>query len=59
MMSQVLDTKASSPATEKLENQDKFQVRDKSYLKNVTESEAEPLKDGSAASIANLKAVLR
>ena len=44
-----------SPATEKLEKQDKFQLRDKSYLQNVTKSEAEPLKDGSAASVANTK----
>ena len=34
-----------SPATRKLEKQDKFQPRDKSYLWNITNSEAEPLKD--------------
>ena len=39
-----------SPATENLKKQDKFQPRDKSYLYNITNSEAEPLKDGSAAS---------
>ena len=47
-----------SPATEKLENQDKFQPKDKSCRKNITESGAEPLKDGSAASIANPKLLL-
>ena len=44
-----------SPAIEKLEKQDKFQPKDKSYLYNIPESEAEPLKDGPAASIANPK----
>ena len=56
-MSQVLDTKAySSPALEKLEKQDKFQPKDKSYLYNISQSEAEPLKDGSTASVSNPKA---
>ena len=45
-----------SPATEKLEKQDKFQPRDKSYLYNITQSAAEPLKDGFPASVANPKA---
>ena len=45
-----------SPVTEKLEKQGKFQPKDKSYLYNITESEAGPLKDGSAASVANPKA---
>ena len=40
---------------EKLNKQDKFQLRDKYYLWNKTNSEAEPLKDGSAASVANPK----
>ena len=31
----------------------KFQPKDKSYLYNISESGAEPLKDGSAASISN------
>ena len=44
-----------SPATEKLKKQDKFQPRDKSYLQNITNSEAETLKGGSAASVANPK----
>ena len=39
-----------SPTTEKLEKQDKFQLRDK--------SEAEPLKDGFAASIVISKRLL-
>ena len=43
-------------ATEKLEKHDKFQQKDKSYLYNIPKSEAEPLKDGSAASVANPKA---
>ena len=42
-----------SPAVEKLEKQDKFQLKDKSYFYNLSESEAEPLKDGSAASVSN------
>ena len=41
-----------SPATEKLEKQDKFHPKDKSYLQSIPESEAEPLKDSSAASVA-------
>ena len=41
---------------EKLEKQYKFQPKDKSYVYNIPESEAEPLKDGSAASVANPKA---
>ena len=45
-----------SPAIEKLEKQDKFQPKDKSYLYNIPKSEAEPLKDGPAASVANPKA---
>ena len=45
-----------SPAVEKLEKQDKFQPKDKSYLYNISESEAEPLKDGFAASVSNPKA---
>ena len=45
-----------SPATEKLEQQDKFQSKDKSHLEKITESETEPLKDSSAGSIANPKA---
>ena len=45
-----------SPVTEKLEKQDKFQPKDKSCLYNIPESEAGPLKDGSAASVANPKA---
>ena len=45
-----------SPAVEKLEKQDKFQPKDKSYLYNISVSEAEPLKDGSAASVSNPKA---
>ena len=45
-----------SPAVAKLEKQDKFQPKDKSYLYNISESEAEPLKDGSAASVSNPKA---
>ena len=36
-----------SPVTEKLEKQDKFKPKDKSYLYNIPESEAEPLKDTS------------
>ena len=40
-----------SPAVAKLEKQDKFQPKDKSYLYNISKSEAEPLKDGSAASV--------
>ena len=47
-----------SPATEKLKKQDKFQPRDKSYLYNITESEAGPLKDSSAASVAIQKQLL-
>ena len=42
-----------SPAVEKLEKPEKFQPKDKSYLYNIYESEAEPLKDGSAASVSN------
>ena len=42
-----------SPAVKKLEKQDKFQPKDKSYLYNISESEAELLKDGSAASVSN------
>ena len=45
-----------SPAVEKLEKQDKFQPKDKSYFYNISESETEPLKDGSAASVSNPKA---
>ena len=45
-----------SPAVEKLEKQDKFQPKDRSYLYNISESEAESLKDGSAASVSNPKA---
>ena len=45
-----------SPVTEKLEKQDKFKPKGKSYLYNIPESEAEPLKDGSTASVANPKA---
>ena len=45
-----------SPAVAKLEKQDKFQPKDKSYLYNIPESEAEPLKDGSAANVSNPKA---
>ena len=45
-----------SPAIEKLEKQDKFHLKDKSYLYNIPESEAEPLKDGPAVSVANPKA---
>ena len=45
-----------SPAVAKLEKQDKFQPKDKSYLYNISESEAEPLKDGSDASVSNPKA---
>ena len=44
-----------SPVTEKLEKQDKFQPRDRSYLQNMTNSEVEPLKDGSTANVANPK----
>ena len=44
-----------SPAVAKLEKQDKLQPKDKSYLYNISESEAEPLKDGSAASVSNAK----
>ena len=44
-----------SPAVAKLEKQDKFLPKDKSYLYNISESEAEPLKDGSAASVSNPK----
>jgi len=42
-----------SPATKKLEKQDKLGPRDKSIHLEITESEAEPLKDGSTTSIAN------
>lgn len=47
MMLQVPDTNAFtliSPATDELEKQDKFQLRDQSYLQNITKFEAEPLK---------------
>ena len=44
-----------SPVTEKLEKQDKFQPKDKSYLYNIPKSEAGPPKDGSASSVANPK----
>ena len=44
-----------SSSTEKLEKQDQFQPRDKSYLHNITESEAELLKDASTARVANPK----
>ena len=44
-----------SPATEKLKKQDTFQPRDKSYLQNITKSEAEPLKDGSASNVGTPK----
>ena len=42
-----------SPAVEKLEKQDKFQLKNKSYLYDISKSEAEPLKDASAASVSN------
>ena len=45
-----------SPALKKLEKQDKFQPKDKSYLYNISESEAEPLKDDSAARVSIPKA---
>ena len=47
-----------SPVAEKLEKQDKFQPKDKSYLYNIlkSDSETELLKDGSTASVANPKA---
>ena len=55
-MSQILDMETYSHLyLQQLKKQDKFQPRDKSYLYNITNSEAEPLKDGSAASIANPK----
>ena len=44
-----------SQATKKLEEQDQLQPRDKSYLYNITESEAELLEDGFAASVVNPK----
>ena len=42
-----------SPAVEKLEKQDKFKPKDKFYLYNMSESEAELLKDGSTANVSN------
>ena len=54
MTSQVLDTKTDSHLylPEKLEKPDKLQPKDKSY---ILESEAKPLKSGSAASVPNPK----
>ena len=45
-----------SPAVEELEKQDKIQPKDKSYLYNISKSEAQSLKDGSAANVSNPKA---
>ena len=53
MTSQVLDTKTYYL---KLQKQDNFQLKGKSYLQSIPELEAELLKDGSTASIANPKA---
>ena len=45
-----------SPAVEKLERQNKFKPKDKSYLHNISKSEVELLKDGFTASVSNAAA---
>ena len=49
--------KTISSATEKLDKQNWFQPRDKSYLDNIPGSEAKPLKNDFDASVVNPKAV--
>ena len=49
--------KTNSSATEKLDKQNWFQPRDKSYLDNIPGSEAKPPKNGFDASVVNPKAV--
>ena len=47
----------TSLATESFMKQDKLQLRNKSYLCNLSRSEAELLKDGSDAHVANPRVV--